>query len=214
MNLKNFIKLFIPEIILIPVRTILLNQKINHSNKLFDGNEELFKKNITSDIIYGEYGCGKSTEYILDNYDIPIYSVDTSKFWVNKISKKKNNNLNIKHINVGDVENWGVPKNYEYRENFKDYMNWIWQQKQKPNVVLIDGRFRVCCFLTTLKFCNKGTKIIFDDYVERKVYHLVEEFLKPTSFNGRQALFIVNDKSKFNFEMIDLEIDKFTYVID
>ena len=31
--------------------------------------------------------------------------------------------------------------------------------------VLVDGRFRVCCFLTSLKNAEQGTRIIFDDYV-------------------------------------------------
>ena len=212
MSLKKIIKLFIPGLLLTITRSV--RKLLEPQNKLFDGRDELFKKNISKSMVYGEYGCGKSTEFILDHFDVPVFSVDTSKFWVNKINKKINKNLYINHIDVGEVGDWGTPKSYRHRHNFENYTNWIWQQKQKPNVVLIDGRFRVCCFLTTLKFCDEGTRIIFDDYNEREYYHLVEEFLKPVSSNGRQSLFIVNDKSKFDLNKIDLEISKFMYVMN
>ena len=211
MNIKQNIKLFIPEIFFILTRFILSLLK---KNQLFDGYDKLFKQVISDKIIYGEYGCGKSTLFVMKNFKIPVYSVDTSKFWVDKIQKKNNSFLNIKHIDVGEIGNWGRPKSYKYRNNFLDYINWIWEQKLKPNVILIDGRFRVSCFLTSLKFSEEGTKIIFDDYAARKHYHIVEEFLKPDQFNERQALFIVPNKSKLDIKKIELEINKFSYVID
>ena len=29
--------------------------------------------------------------------------------------------LNIKHIDLGEIGNWGRPKGYKYRSNFLDY---------------------------------------------------------------------------------------------
>ena len=72
-----------------------------------------------------------------------------------------------------------MPKNYNLRANFKDYANWLWQNKDKPDLVLIDRKFRVYCFLTSLKLCDAGSKIIFDDY-DREEYHVVEQFIMPT----------------------------------
>ena len=211
MNIKQIIKLFIPEIIFILKDKIFINAK---HNELFDGQDELFKKNISEKTIYGEYGCGDSTLYLMKNYKIPIYSVDTSVFWTKKIKKENNNYLNIKYINLGEVGNWGKPKSYVLRNDFSNYFNWIWEQKEKPNTVLIDGRFRVSCFLTSVKFGEEGTKIIFDDYVKRKHYHVVEEFLKPSISNERQSLFIVPHKSKIDLKKVETEIEKFSYVMD
>ena len=75
-NLKKIIKLFIPEIVLV-LKTKLLNQ-IKIPRKLFDGYYQLFKKCLSSESIYGEYGCGQSTIYVLKNFNIPVYSVDSS----------------------------------------------------------------------------------------------------------------------------------------
>ena len=43
---------------------------------------------------------------------------------------------------------------------------------------------------------------------------IVEEFLKPIQFNERQALFIVPNKSTLDIKKIELEINKFSYVMD
>ena len=82
-NIKEIIKLFIPEIVLIIKRKIL--EKSNLQDELFDSYSKLFKNNLSSETIYGEYGCGQSTFYVLENFDIPVYSVDSSKHWVNRI---------------------------------------------------------------------------------------------------------------------------------
>ena len=86
-NIIKIVRLFIPEIILI-IRSKILG-KLNLQDKLFDGYSKLFKNNLSSQTIYGEYGCGQSTLYVLENFDIPVYSVDSSKYWVKRIKKKR-----------------------------------------------------------------------------------------------------------------------------
>jgi hypothetical protein len=217
-NIKEIIKLFIPEIILIIKRKLT---PLKVSEQLFDGYSQLFKNNLSSQTIYGEYGCGQSTFYVLKNFDIPVYSVDSSKQWVNKIkinnkNNKNNKNLNINYVNIGNVSkySWGRPDDYSLRDNFFNYAIDIWNRELKPNFVLIDGRLRVLCFLISLKKCNSGTKIIFDDYVNRKFYHIVEELIKPSSNDGRQCLFEVGDKKDIDMKKLDFLIDKFNYILD
>ena len=215
-SIKKLLKLFIPEIILIIKRKIL-NQS-NVSERLFDGYSQLFKNNLNSQTIYGEYGCGQSTLYVLSNFDIPVYSVDSSRQSVNKINIKNenNDNLSINYVNIGNVseDSWGRPDDYSLRDNFLNYANDIWNRELKPNFILIDGRLRVLCFLISLKKCNPGTKIIFDDYVSRKYYHIVEELIKPSSENGRQCLFEVGDKKDLDMIKLDFLINKFNYILD
>lgn len=215
-DIKKILKLFIPEIILIIKRKIL--NKSNLSQKLFDGYSQLFKNNLYSQTIYGEYGCGLSTLYVLSNFDIPVYSVDSSRQWVNKIKieNKNNHNLSINYVNIGNVSehSWGRPDDYSLRDNFLKYADDIWNRELKPNFVLIDGRLRVLCFLISLKKCNPGTKIIFDDYVGRKYYHIVEELIKPKFDDGRQCLFEVGDKKSIDMKKLDFLINKFNYILD
>ena len=64
-----------------------------------------------------------------------------------------------------------------------------------PDVVLIDGRFRVACFLTSLLKSKVGAVIIFDDYSDRNHYHVVEEFVEVSHLEQRQAIFVVPELS-------------------
>ena len=175
------------------------NNNIDNSI-LFDGDDSLFKNLILDVKTYFEYGCGKSTEYMYKKSNASIFSVDTSKAWAAKtlnLSKDSNNDrLNVKWIDVGDVADWGYPISFEKKQNFVKYANWFWNLGLKPDLVVIDGRFRILCFLTTIKFATIGTKIIFDDYTNRPFYHIVEEFLKIKDTCGRQALFEVDKRSK------------------
>ena len=107
----------------------------------------------------------------------------------------------------------GVPKNYE-KKNIKEYLLYPWQHEHKPDFVLIDGRFRVACFLTSLKLCNVGTNIIFDDYFVRPHYHIVEEIIKPIKSFGRQALFEVNNLENLDKNLINKLLEKFEYVME
>ena len=167
---------------------------------LFDGDDKLFKDLIKNIGTYFEYGCGKSTEYAYKYSNCKIYSVDTDHSWVRKIQQltngKKDKRLNIDWINVGNVEKWGYPLTYAKRKFFFDYANNFYKKNCKPELVLIDGRLRIFCFLTTIKHAPNGTKIIFDDYTNRPLYHVAEEFSPLIDKCGRQALFEVNSKAK------------------
>ena len=184
----------------------LLNLKHNElksnleNNILFDGDDGLFKNLILEVKTYFEYGCGKSTEYMYKKSNASIFSIDTNREWATKtlnLSKDYNDNrLNIKWIDVGDVADWGYPISFEKKQNFVQYANWFWNFGLRPDLVVIDGRFRVLCFLTSIKYAPIGTKIIFDDYTNRPFYHVAEEFLKIKDSCGRQALFEVDERSK------------------
>ena len=99
------------------------------------------------------------------------------------------------------------------KNNFISYAKAPWSQAILPDTVLIDGRFRVLCFFVSLKYATEGTKILFDDYINRPHYHIVEEYIKPAQLCGRQSLFIVPSKQSLDFDSIDKMIQKFEYVI-
>lgn len=188
-----------------------------HYAILFDSedNSILFRKYIVNSKVYGEYGCGLSTQYVLDNTTIPVLSIDSSNEWVEIVKTRSTNaqRLNINCANVGAVGDWGRPISYQKRSNFQEYTDWIWEQSITPDTVLIDGRFRVACFLTCLLKAPKGTKIIFDDYTNRPEYHLVEDFLAVKETCGRQALFIIDTQIEDQAKISNL-LEKFRYVMD
>ena len=214
--MKKILKLIIPPILLANYRYFKF--KINHKlNNLFDGDDVLFKKSIKGIRTYGEYGCGESTNWMLNHTSSKILSVDTSLKWIEFIKKynqKYLKRLNIDYVDLGVTEDWGRPINYDKHNNFVSYTDSIWQQNEKPDLVLIDGRFRVCCFLTSLKYAHEGTKIIFDDYISRPYYHFIEKYVGRIESCGRQCLFIVPSKNLINLSELNKDIDHFRYVMD
>lgn len=190
----------------------------NKESLLFDGKENalLFKKYIQSCKVYSEYGCGLSTDYVINETNCFIISVDSFSEWVGLVKKRTDysEKLNIYYIDVGDVGDWGRPIDDRKRENFKDYTDQLWEQNLKPDLVLIDGRFRVACFLTCLLKAPIGTVIIFDDYINRPEYHVVEEFLEIKETSGRQAVFILKAFIPSEKNRIIETLEKFRYVMD
>ena len=171
---------------------------------LFQGDDRLFKEVLSDTKIYGEYGCGTSTKWVLENTSAIVKSVETVKEIADKYDS-------VQYINLGPITGWGRPESYEYRNNFIEYTDWIWRG-DKPDTVLVDGRFRVCCFLSSLKYGNVGTKILFDDYYSYPIFHIVEKFVKPEQNCGRQALFIV--PNNLDHIELDREINNFRCVMD
>lgn len=157
--LYRLFRAILPPIIFRPI----INSLDTNKAALFDGenNAILFKKIIATCNVYAEYGCGLSTQYVLDNTNTPVLSVDSSNEWVKivKTRSEDSKRLYIYYANVGAVGEWGRPINYQKRSNFQEYTDWIWEQNITPDTVLIDGRFRVACFLTCLLKAPKNTRI-------------------------------------------------------
>lgn len=181
---------------------------------LFKGEDDLFEEEIRSVKFYAEYGIGVSTQWVIENTDANVVAVDSSKEWVEHIRERIGDSprANIQWIDVGPLKKWGRPVDYSKRENFPQYVNGVWGGENAPELVLIDGRFRVCCFFTSLLRAKPGTRIIFDDYVRRPHYHLIEDIVKPKITTSRQALFVVPEV----FDRVEVEklADRFLYVFE
>ena len=188
-------------------------KKSKDQKTLFDGDDYLFKNYLKDCNIYFEYGVGDSTIWVLENTSSRIISVDTDKKWIDKVDISKNKKrININWINLGEIENWGRPKTYEYRKHFIEYISNVWNFNLKADVILVDGRFRVACFLYSLIKAKEGSIIIFDDYMNRPHYHVVEEVLGIYKKCGRQVAFKV--PLEFNKQLAEKLLKKFIYVMD
>jgi len=180
---------------------------------LFDGDDILFKQYLINCNYYFEYGVGASTSWVLENTNSKIISVDTNKKWINTIDVSNNSSrIKLNWINLGDLENWGRPRSYKYRNKFIDYISIVWNFNEKADVILIDGRFRVACFLYSLINAKTDSLIIFDDYNNRPYYHVIEEIVPIHDICGRQALFKV--PKLFNKDLAKELLNNFIYVFD
>jgi len=148
-----------------------------------------------------EYGSGGSTMLAAKSETTDIITVESNPFWLLELMgayKEQNLPGNIIPIysNIGQTKAYGHPKDTSQRDNWPSYANLPWQYSEEndfqPELVLIDGRFRVACFLSSCVNTTKSIKILFDDYVGRSYYHVVEDIIKPSKFiDNRLAVFEV-----------------------
>ena len=158
-----------------------------------------FKSAISQSKCYLEYGSGGSTVYAATVANVEtIISIESDKIWNEDVKSSiinSNSNLFIEHCDIGATGEWGTPLNRDSIHNFHCYAFRPWDIAKNnsliPDMVLIDGRFRVCAFLVSLLCARVGTLIFFDDYFDRPYYFLAEEFCTLHERHGRSAIFIV-----------------------
>jgi len=183
------------------------------SNVIFRNENHFFTEDYLKSISnYAEIGSGQSTVFVY-RYGIKnIRSVDSDINWINRVRElcEDTKRINITHVDFGPLGKYGRPLNYSKINNLSKYSNSIFDN-YNPDLILIDGRFRVYCFLNALLKSEIGTKIIFDDYNNRPHYHVVESIIEVNETRGRQALFI---KTKVNKDKLIKLMNKFEFVMD
>lgn len=147
-----------------------------------------------------EYGTGGSTVIASEMPDKAIFAVESDKEWADRIrgyietSKATRSEPHIHHADIGPTGRWGAPKDNRASPQFCGYPIDVWDlaQFRHPDVVLIDGRFRIACFYTVMLRATRPTTVLFDDYLVREHYHVVEKFCRPRRYVGRLAVFEVS----------------------
>lgn len=170
-----------------------------------------------SDVIL-EYGSGGSTFVGAELGARKIMSVESDENWALNMNAAvakflpDHGGIHIHQVDIGKTKAWGYPRNHQNWAEFHKYPLSIWDQGyfEAPDTVLIDGRFRVACFLTVLLKITKPTTVLFDDYVNRRNYHsvdyhYVEKFAKPVDTIGRMA--------RFEFEPTELDRSLMTEIV-
>ena len=140
----------------------------------------MFNKYLNNTKNYFEFGSGGSTyQASIKNNIKLIISVESDKEWHSIIKNNvKHSNFHYKFIDLKcNPKNWGYPSDLCDKKIYKDYSNVISNiRKETANLldlILIDGRFRVACALKCHSVINDNCKIIFDDFLNRKQYHIV-----------------------------------------
>jgi hypothetical protein len=159
---------------------------------------KLFCTTLSSSKCYLEFGSGASTNYATNVAKVPVViSVDSDPKWCHSVRENTYSSFagkcHVEYCDLGTVGEWGMPLDKSGVDNFWRYMDTPWLIARNngyvPDVILIDGRFRVASFLYSLICSRPGTKILFDDYFDREHYFCVEEFSPVFERHGRMALF-------------------------
>lgn len=175
----------------------------------------LLGERLKESVVYLEYGMGGSTVMAADLCVKEIHSVESDMAFLNAVKKRvaechSKSKTYAYHIDIGPTKEWGFPLDNTFANCWPKYCIAAWDallaQGRLPDLILIDGRFRVACFLASLLFSKLGAVILFDDYVDRPHYHVVEKHLQPSAREGRMAEFIVNSSFSHSQVLLDLMV--------
>ena len=145
-----------------------------------------------------EYGSGGSTELAAKMPGKLIISVESDRRWAREQRQKimAENTLSqviVQHIDIGPTGAWGRAIDDRDWRNYHRYPNAVWEAPffRHPDVILIDGRFRTACLMTALLRITRPVTVLFDDYLDRPKYQLVEKIIQPQQLIGRMAEFVI-----------------------
>ena len=164
-----------------------------------EAEKKIFFQYLDNSKVYFEYGSGGSTYEAFKRTNIQkIYAVESDMFWVNKLYAngipKNSDRVQILYIDIKAEKNkYGYPgKNSTYEDWIKysrAFGNLESSIKKEVDFILIDGRFRVACALNLLKEISENTIVAFDDFFNRKHYHIVLDYFDVVERVGRMAFF-------------------------
>lgn len=146
-----------------------------------------------------EYGTGGSTLFASAESQATLLGIESDAGWLEKLegwlgeAGGRREGINLRHIDVGPVGAWGVPKDCSGYRNYPAYALSPWVDPVPgmgaPDLVFIDGRFRLACFAATLVNITAPVTVLWDDYQGRPGYHAAEAFAGKPEMIGRMALF-------------------------
>ena len=150
---------------------------------------------------YLEYGSGGST-LLAARIQKRFISVDTDPWFLRSVRRAIGTlaaDQKLIHADIGLTGPWGKPMrdtglSASRLAKWRSYAATPWQDianDDAPDLVLVDGRFRVS---TTLLCCQKlyknpEARILVDDYAERPEYSVIERHADLIDMVGRMAIF-------------------------
>lgn len=142
-----------------------------------------------------EYGSGGSTVMAAD-LGAEVVSVESDAAWAAMMrgwfeANPPKGKVRVEHVDIGPTRDWGHPADDSSFRKWPDYALKVWDSPdfRHPDVVLVDGRFRLACFLTAAYRITRPVTLFFDDYTPRAAYHKAAELQPPARVIGRMACF-------------------------
>lgn len=143
-----------------------------------------------------EYGSGGSTVLAAGRARGLIISVESDALWLDGLREwfrrhPPKSRVVLHHADIGPTRGWGFPRNRRRIDAWPGYALSVWDRPdfEAPDLVLVDGRFRLACMLTTLYAIERPTVMLVDDYAARPAYHRIETLTAPPQMIGRMARF-------------------------
>jgi hypothetical protein len=140
---------------------------------------DCFQRYLGTARLYLEFGCGGSTFLAAESPVPRIVSVESDQEWINRCETNpvisdavRAGRLTLHHADVGATGLHGYPSNNDGARHWSRYYLDVWPilQGHQPDLILIDGRWRIACAMQVLLRTSKGATILFHDFWNRRHY--------------------------------------------
>lgn len=162
-----------------------------------------------------EYGSGSSTCVAAGLPGKFVMSVESDLNWARDLRAElsqgdRPSQAVVYHVDIGRTGSWGRPVDEARWRQYHRCPNDIWSERffRHPDVILIDGRFRTACLASAMMQITRPVTVLFDDYVHRPKYRLVERMIRPCEIVGRMARFEIRP-GQFPAEQLGFAVAQF-----
>lgn len=149
-----------------------------------------------------EYGSGGSTVFAAAETAARLVSIESDAAWAERLRQSLSaaglmrEGIEIRHADIGPTKEWGMPKTHNDWRKYWSLPMAYWQEPARiePELILIDGRFRLGCFLSAVLCTTRPVTILWDDYKGRGGYMAAERWFPVTEMIGRMARFEIGPR--------------------
>jgi len=182
--------------------------------RMSDAEKSIFTAFIRNSDRYLEFGSGGSTCVASQFVKTSVVTVDSSEEWLKKVQETCSQLgypvvPKLVYVDIGTTGEWGVPTDASARERWPNYHRGIWSDPANRNadLYMIDGRFRVACFMQTLLHCRPDALLMFHDYSSRPHYHVIEEVSRKIAVAEDLSVFLPGERPKDRVEKLLAEYE-------
>lgn len=126
---------------------------------------------------YVEFGSGASTVLAAGLVKEAVIAFDSSQAWLDRVAdacraRQARLTPRLAFIDIGETREWGFPKDETARDRWPLYHASMWDDPSvaQGDLYLIDGRFRVACFIQVMLHAGEKAFVAFHDYASRDHY--------------------------------------------
>jgi hypothetical protein len=169
----------------------------------------LLDKALDSAQIYLEFGSGGTTLKAARKPHLRCYSVEADKQWIKRLMESveiqaavDEGRLDLFHADIGPVGMWSLPIDKTADLAWGNYSISVWGRlPSAPDLVLVDGRFRLACCIMAFLACPPETKVLLHDFGSggrnRANYALAAELAEITHTCG--SLVVLQRRMDFDY---------------
>jgi hypothetical protein len=146
---------------------------------------------------YLEFGAGGSTVLASRLVRERITAVDSSQEWLDKARDACSAvgtaaSLDLVLADIGPTGQWGYPIDKSAIARWPGYYENVWTRPAVHDVdfCLVDGRFRVACFLHSLLCCRADMLLAIHDFDNREKYHVLREIAREVAMADNLSVFL------------------------